>query len=116
MRNLWFGLIASAAMAASPTFNKDVAAILYKNCVSCHRPGEIAPMSLIDYKSARPWAKSIRNAVLTGKMPPWFADPKYGHFSNDSRLSDRDIVRIAIALCDALSHAHDEGKIVRRLE
>src|SRR5438874_999147 len=95
IRNLVLGLtIASAAMAANPTFNRDVAPILYKNCVSCHRPGEIAPMSLMDYKSARPWAKSIRSAVLTGKMPPWFADPKYGHFSNDSRLSDRDTATI----------------------
>src|SRR5437868_3817064 len=91
MRNLFLGLIASTVMAATvPTFTRDVSPILYKNCVSCHRPGEIAPMSLLDYKSARPWAKSIRGAVLTGKMPPWFADPKYGHFSNDSRLSDRD--------------------------
>jgi hypothetical protein len=92
MRRLALGMIVvSAAVAASPTFTKDVAPILYRNCVSCHRPGEIAPMSLLDYKSARPWAKSIRGAVITRKMPPWFADPKYGHFSNDSRLSDRDI-------------------------
>src|SRR6476660_2643202 len=92
MRRLSLGMIVvSAAMAASPTFTRDVAPILYRNCVSCHRPGEIAPMSLLDYKSARPWAKSIRGAVLTRKMPPWFADPKYGHFSNDSRLSDHDI-------------------------
>ena len=92
MRNLVWGLIvASSAVAAGPTFTRDVAPIFYKNCVSCHRPGEIAPMSLLDYQAARPWAKSIRNAVVTRKMPPWFADPKFGHFSNDSRLSERDI-------------------------
>lgn len=82
--------LASIAMA-TPNFTKDVAPILYKNCVSCHRPGEIAPMSLLDYQSARPWAKAIRAAVLTRKMPPWFADPRYGEFANDARLSEQEI-------------------------
>jgi hypothetical protein len=82
--------IVSAAYGG-PTFTKDVAPIFYKNCVTCHRPGEMAPMSLLDYKSARPWAKAIQAAVLTHKMPPWFADPRYGHFSNDSRLSEQEI-------------------------
>ena len=80
---------------ATPNFSKDVAPILYKNCVSCHRPGDIAPMSLLDYQSARPWAKSIRLAVATGKMPPWFADPRYGEFANDSRLNKAEIDTIA---------------------
>ena len=80
---------------ATPNFSKDVAPILYKNCVSCHRPGDIAPMSLLDYQSARPWAKSIRLAVATGKMPPWFADPRYGEFENDSRLNKAEIDTIA---------------------
>ena len=66
----------SSAAPAGPTFTKDVAPILYKNCAGCHRPGDIAPMSLLDYQSARPWAKSIREAVLSRQMPPWFADPK----------------------------------------
>src|SRR5215467_6364278 len=86
---------ASICSAATPTFNKDVAPILYKNCVACHRPGEVAPMSLIDYQSARPWAKAIRAAVITRKMPPWFADPHYGEFANDTRLSKQDIDTIA---------------------
>jgi hypothetical protein len=85
--------IASAAVAAtgssSPTFNKDVLPILQKNCQGCHRPGEVAPMSLITYKDARPWAKAIKVAVATEKMPPWFAEA--GHFSNDRRLSAADI-------------------------
>ena len=59
-----------------PTFTKDVAPILYKNCTGCHRPGEIAPMSLLTYKDARPWAKSIATQVGEGTMPPWHADPK----------------------------------------
>ena len=56
-------------------------------CQSCHRPGEVAPMSLMSYSDARPWAKAIKAAVVSQKMPPWFADPKYGHFSNDRRSS-----------------------------
>jgi hypothetical protein len=75
-------------------FTKDVAPILYKHCVECHRPNDIAPMSLLDYKSARPWARSIREAVLTRKMPPWFADPHFGSFANDARLAAHEIETI----------------------
>ncbi|MGH9801310.1 MAG: c-type cytochrome, partial [Blastocatellia bacterium] len=77
--------------AAVVTFNKDVAPIIQKNCQTCHRPGEVAPMSLLSYKEVRPWAKSIREAVTTRVMPPWFADPKHGEFSNDVRLSQKEI-------------------------
>ena len=73
-----------------PTFSKDVAPILYKNCVGCHRPGEIGPMSLLTYNDARPHAKAIRDEVGDGNMPPWHADPKHGRFANDRRLSDSD--------------------------
>lgn len=83
-------LLASAAMAA-PTFTKDAAPVFFRHCVQCHRPGDIAPMSLLDYKSARPWAKAIRESVLSRKMPPWFADPGVGHFANDARLSTSEI-------------------------
>jgi copper type II ascorbate-dependent monooxygenase-like protein len=83
-----------ASVAAAPTFSKDVAPILYSRCVACHRPNDIAPMSLLDYPSARPWAKAIREAVLTRKMPPWFADPHWGSFSNDARLSTAEIETI----------------------
>lgn len=81
-------------LSAAPTFDKDIAPILFDRCVQCHRPNDIGPMSLLDYKSVRPWAKSIRQAVLTGKMPPWFADPSYGRFSNDARLNAREIETI----------------------
>lgn len=87
MRTVAFGLMMTWTAFAGPTFTKDVAPILYKKCVACHRPGEMAPMSLLDYKSARPWAKAIREAVLTGKMPPWYADPNHGTFANDPRLT-----------------------------
>ena len=81
-------------MAADVTFNKDVLPILQKNCQTCHRPGEIGPMPLLTYDNVRPYAKSLKTAVLTGKMPPWFADPRYGHFSNDRRLSAADIAKL----------------------
>jgi hypothetical protein len=73
------------------TFSKDVAPIFYKNCTGCHRPGEIAPMSLLTYKDARPWAKSIRDKVANREMPPWHADPKHGEWRNDRRISQEAI-------------------------
>ncbi len=88
-------LASAAAFAAAPTFNRDVLPILQQNCQECHRPGEIAPMSLLTYQDARPWAKAIKAAVVSQKMPPWFADPKVGHFTNDRRLSAAQIQTIA---------------------
>ncbi|HUQ89121.1 MAG TPA: hypothetical protein VM096_16300 [Vicinamibacterales bacterium] len=79
----------------APTFNKDVAPILYANCTSCHRPGEIAPMSLLTYKESRPWAKSIATKVADGTMPPWHADPQYGKFVGERRLTDAQKQTIA---------------------
>ncbi len=76
------------------TYNRDVAPILYKNCVICHRPNDIAPMSLMTYKETRLWARPIREAVVQRKMPPWHADPKVGDFINDPQLSDADIAAI----------------------
>ena len=84
--------LAFGAFAADkiPTFSADVAPILYNNCATCHRPGEIAPMSLLTYEQARPWAKSIKEKVALGQMPPWHATQARGIFSNDRRLSDAD--------------------------
>jgi len=76
------------------TFSKDVAPILYQHCVQCHHPGDIAPMSLLTYKEARPWAASIRQAVVSRVMPPWRADPHVGQWSNDPRLSAAEIETI----------------------
>ncbi len=90
------GLASVTAMAANtPTFNRDVLPILQQNCQECHRAGEIAPMSLLTYSEARPWAKAIKAAVVGQKMPPWFADPKVGHFANDRRLSEAQIQTLA---------------------
>jgi hypothetical protein len=77
--------------AAGVTFNKDIAPILYTSCATCHRPGEVAPMSLLTYKEVRPWAKSIREKVLSREMPPWYADPNHGEFANDPRLKQTQI-------------------------
>src|SRR5687767_4279627 len=79
------------AAPAAATFNKDVLPILQKNCQVCHRPGEIGPMSFLTYEATRPWAKAIKEAVLTRKMPPWFADPEVGHFANERKLNQADI-------------------------
>jgi hypothetical protein len=92
-------LIAGLAAAngsgiSAPTFSKDVAPIFFNNCVSCHRTGEIAPMSLMTYKEVRPWAKAIREKVLKREMPPWHADPAYGEWTNDRRLSQKEIETI----------------------
>src|SRR5580692_254015 len=81
---------AGGEASAAPTFTRDVAPILYKNCAGCHRAGEIAPMSLLTYEDARPWAKSIRENVLLGQMPPWHSADSHGTFANDRRLSDSD--------------------------
>ena len=83
------------AAPPAPTFTKDVAPILYNSCVGCHRPGEIAPMSLISYDDVRPWAKSIRLKVASREMPPWGADPRFGKFKDDRSLSADEIETIA---------------------
>src|SRR5436190_7562142 len=78
------------AKAAVPTFAKDVAPILYKNCTTCHRPGEIAPMSLLTYDDVRPYVKEIRDEVGVGHMPTWHAAVTTGSFEKVRRLSDED--------------------------
>jgi hypothetical protein len=76
-----------AQSPSTPTFSKDVAPILYKNCVSCHRPGEMAPMSLMSYELARPYARSIRARIELGTMPPWHAEAPEGTFLNERHLT-----------------------------
>jgi len=73
--------------ATVPTFSKDVAPILYKNCVTCHRPGEIGPMPLLTYEDAKPYRSEIRDHVATGQMPPWHANAAPGTFVNERRLT-----------------------------
>ncbi len=85
------GSLIAASNPSAITFNKQVLPLLQKRCQNCHRPGEAAPFSMLTYKDARPWAKAMKEAVLTKKMPPWFADPAYGHFSNDRRLAPEEV-------------------------
>jgi mono/diheme cytochrome c family protein len=85
----------SRAASPAPTFAKDVAPILYASCVGCHRPGEVAPMSLVKYDDVRPWARSIRTKVTSREMPPWGADPRYGKFKDDRSLTQDQIDTIA---------------------
>jgi hypothetical protein len=101
-------LLSSAATFAAnaPTFYKDVLPILQSDCQVCHRPGEIGPMPLTDYTGTRPWAKAIKTAVISRKMPPWFADPQYGHFANDRRLSETAI-KTLVGWADAGAPAGD---------
>jgi Fe-S-cluster-containing hydrogenase component 2 len=90
-----FAGLVFAADTPAVTFNKDVLPILQKNCQGCHRPGQIAPMSFLTYESTRPWAKSMKTAVVTKKMPPWFSDPAVGHFLNDRSLKSEDLEKIS---------------------
>jgi hypothetical protein len=78
-------------VSPAPTFYRDVLPILQQHCQSCHRPGEIAPFPFVTYNETRRWAYVIRDAVVQNKMPPWFADPRFGHFSNDPSLTPQEI-------------------------
>ncbi len=76
------------------TYSKDVAPIMNKNCVPCHRPNDMAPMPLMNYDQVLPFARMIRESVLKRKMPPWHADASVGEFMNDARLSSAEIAAI----------------------
>jgi hypothetical protein len=91
---------------SSPTFYKDVLPILQDHCQSCHRKGEVAPMPLESYQETRPWAKAMAHAVQMRMMPPWFADPHYGRFANDTSLTDQQIA-IMVAWADTGAPAGD---------
>jgi mono/diheme cytochrome c family protein len=102
LRRIGFGVVLAALSAwpssgwaqdgnKVPTFARDVAPIFYAHCVECHRPTMFAPMSLVKYEDARPWARSIKQRVAARTMPPWGADPAHGVFKNDPRLSDAEI-------------------------
>jgi len=82
------------AALSPPTFCRDVLPILHAHCQQCHRPGEVAPTPFLTYKQVRPWAKAIRESVALKRMPPWFAEPGYGPFSNDRSLTEQQIQTI----------------------
>ena len=87
----------TAAQAEQVTFTKDVAPILQRSCQNCHRPGAIAPMSLLTYDDVRPWARAIKEKVSKRQMPPWYIDRNIGisAFKDDPSLSDREIATIS---------------------
>ena len=102
---------AAPVIAAEPvTFSKDVAPIFQAKCQECHQPNSIAPMSLISYEDARPWAVSIKERVSSRQMPPWHIDPSVGvqKFKNDMSLSDEQI--------DTIVRWIDDGALQRRPE
>ncbi len=81
--------------AKNVTFSKDVAPIFFKSCAECHRPGEAAPFSVLSYKDVRPWARSIKEKVVSRQMPPWHADPHVGRWANDPRLTQAQVDTIS---------------------
>ena len=116
MRNLKFSLVLTLASlgyagteksAATPTFNHDVAPILYKNCSNCHRPGEVAPFALLTYDDAAKRAKQIAAITEARVMPPWKATPGYGEFLDERRLSEQEIATIR----DWATHGAPEGDL-----
>jgi hypothetical protein len=96
MKVLGLLLLSSAALFAGSdvTFYRDVLPILEARCQGCHRPGEVGPMAFGGYDETRPWAKAIKQAVLLGKMPPWYADAPPGKFHNDPRLSQQEVDKL----------------------
>jgi len=102
------------AGADSPvTFARDVAPILYKHCAECHRPTMFAPMSLMTYEDARPYARSIKQKVAARQMPPWGADPAFGTFKNDPRLTEQEIDTI-VAWADNGAPKGDDADLPAR--
>jgi hypothetical protein len=85
----------SAADVAAPTFNSDVAPILFEKCATCHRPGAGGPMSLTSFREVRPWARAIKARVTKHEMPPWSADQRWGDYTNDTSLTQKQIDTIA---------------------
>src|SRR5215467_498178 len=83
-----------AILLITASFYKDVLPILQDHCQQCHRPGQIAPMPLVTYAQTRSKAKLIGEMVRSKRMPPWFADPRYGHFVNNPALTDQQIATI----------------------
>jgi hypothetical protein len=102
-------LFAQASKAsAGPSFGKDIAPILYARCAMCHRPGEVAPMSLMTYEQVRPWARAIKARVVTRVMPPWYAEGALGQFHNDRRLSQAEVDKIVAWVDAGAQRGNDE--------
>src|SRR3989442_4640163 len=92
-------MAAESAAGTAPTFNKDVAAILFDNCVICHRPNQVAPMTLMSYKEVRPWARAIKEKVIKGEMPPWRAEGRFWTV-RDCRRPNPEPMKIIVGFDD----------------
>jgi hypothetical protein len=116
MKSIGLLLLSSSALFAGSnvTFYRDVLPILEARCQGCHRPGEVGPMAFGGYDETRPWAKAIKQAVLLGKMPPWYADAPPGKFHNDPRLSQQEIDKL-VAWADTGAPAGDPKDAPRAL-
>ncbi|MBM3814203.1 MAG: thiol-disulfide isomerase [Acidimicrobiia bacterium] len=90
----FLALASSASEPGQITFHRDVEPIFQRRCQTCHRPGEIGPMSLLTYRQVRPWAKAILESVLLRRMPPWHAEPGHLTFRNDLSLTGQEIQTI----------------------
>jgi peroxiredoxin len=88
------GRIAKVEPHGDVTYSNKVSRILNKRCVSCHRPGEIAPFPLTNYDEVHGWGEMMVEVIEKGQMPPWFANPKYGKFKNDCRMSKEEIALV----------------------
>src|ERR1700722_20156595 len=108
---VWFGLIGALGTAgAAPTFNRDIAPILYQNCATCHRPGEVAPFSLLTYQDAARRANQIATVTHSRFMPPWKAEPGYGSFQNERRLTDEQIALLSEWAANGAPEGDPAGK------
>jgi len=99
-------LAAQRSSSSAPTFYRDVLPILQDHCQACHREGEIGPMPFVRYEQSKKWAQPIAEAVRSKKMPPWFADPRFGHFSDDPSLTPQQVETLS-AWADANAPAGD---------
>src|SRR5262249_30034695 len=111
---MWLSVAASLhaqiVRSESPlTYYRDVAPILQGHCIECHRPGDIAPMSLRTYEEVKSYTALIRQKVVAREMPPWHADPRFGEFANERRLSQQDIDKI-VAWIDQGANPGDPGQ------
>src|ERR1700747_989451 len=96
MRMIWLGMfLALTASDAAPTFNKDIAPILYQNCATCHHPGEVAPFSLLTYQDAKKRARHLKEVTASRRMPPWHAEGGPHKFLDERRLSEEEIRTLA---------------------
>lgn len=111
---LWLAMPAFAN-ASDVTFSRDVAPIFQRSCQRCHRPGTAAPFSLLDYRSARPWAKAIRQKVVSREMPPWHIERSIGEYDPDPSLTGHEIATI-VRWVDAGAVEGDPADLPPRLE